>query len=67
MCFKETAGTKKGAFTLECESLNHSQQYPTGFKQMNSTEIMSRFRFESRCSVKLNIIPFSFLIITWGM
>lgn len=46
MCFKETAGTKKGAFTLECESLNHAQQYPTGFKQMNSTEIMSRFRFD---------------------
>lgn len=37
MGFKETASTKKGAFTLECESLNHAQQYPmgwTGFKQI---------------------------------
>lgn len=39
MCFKETASTKKGAFTLEREYLNHAQQYPTGQTGIKQIEL----------------------------
>lgn len=38
MCFEETASTKKCAFTLECEFLNHGQRYPTGWTGFEQIE-----------------------------